>query len=163
MGEVTGAILHWISGGGRWGRFPNDAFNVHRIINEILIPEKVSYHYLIGEHGSIFQLVPESKQAWHAGRSYLHGRKYCNSFCLGIAFASVGNYPPAQIRGAVLLLRYLMKKYKGLKIENIAGHDHVRAAWNEMFPRKSAHAKQDPGKNFPWSSFLSAVEGFEYV
>jgi len=37
------------------------------------IPDRMSSHYFVDEDGTIFQLVPESRRAWHAG-SGLEGR-----------------------------------------------------------------------------------------
>ena len=39
---------------------------------------KVSAHYLIEEDGSVVQLVPEERQAWHAGVSHWQGRARLN-------------------------------------------------------------------------------------
>ncbi len=52
--------------------------------------KKVSAHYLIGEAGEVFQLVEESKRAWHAGVSYWAGKKDINSCSIGIEIHNPG-------------------------------------------------------------------------
>src|SRR5262245_534252 len=45
---------------------------------------EVSSHYLVYEDGSIVQLVPEKRRAWHAGVSSWHGETDINSRSIGI-------------------------------------------------------------------------------
>jgi N-acetylmuramoyl-L-alanine amidase len=49
---------------------------------------KVSYHVLIGRHGGIYRLVPESRRAWHAGVSAWPGIADVNGASLGLSFAN---------------------------------------------------------------------------
>jgi N-acetylmuramoyl-L-alanine amidase len=44
---------------------------------------RVSYHYLVGRTGALYQLVQESRRAWHAGRSRWLGKDNCNDFSIG--------------------------------------------------------------------------------
>lgn len=48
---------------------------------------KVSYHVLIHPAGKRCQLVRDDCIAWHAGASEFFGRRRCNDFMLGVAFA----------------------------------------------------------------------------
>lgn len=50
----------------------------------------VSYHLIIDRDGSIIQLVPFNRRAWHAGYSFFSGRTDCNSFSIGIALSNYG-------------------------------------------------------------------------
>ncbi len=52
---------------------------------------QVSCHYFIFEDGRIWQMVPESRRAWHAGRSSWHGETDMNSRSVGIEIANVGH------------------------------------------------------------------------
>jgi hypothetical protein len=69
----------------------------------------VSSHYLIDEEGSILQLVPEERRAWHAGLASWAGESDINSCSIGIEIANPGHdfgypdFPPHQI-GAVIAL-----------------------------------------------------------
>jgi AmpD protein len=57
-------------------------------ITRMLDPaSKVSYHALIAPDGARCTLVPDAHIAWHAGASEFLGRRRCNDFLLGVAFA----------------------------------------------------------------------------
>ncbi len=51
---------------------------------------KVSYHVVIERDGTIVQMAPFNRRCHHAGRSSFRGRKYCNSFSIGIGIVSPG-------------------------------------------------------------------------
>lgn len=104
---------------------------------------EVSAHYLIEENGQMWQLVPEEKRAWHAGKSYWRGREGLNNFSIGIELCSetLGQepYDTRQIRALVHLCRQIIKRYH-IRPENIVGH-------SDIAPTR----KPDPGKAFPWA------------
>ena len=52
---------------------------------------KVSAHYLIDEDGTVTQLVPEDKRAWHAGKAYWRGITDVNSASIGIELVNPGH------------------------------------------------------------------------
>ena len=52
---------------------------------------KVSAHYLIDEDGSVVQLVPEERRAWHAGVSAWQGRARLNDCSIGIELVNPGH------------------------------------------------------------------------
>jgi N-acetylmuramoyl-L-alanine amidase len=68
---------------------------------------KVSAHYCVDEDGSIFQLVDESKRAWHAGKSRWRGITDVNSASVGIEIVNPGhefgyrNFPDEQIAALI--------------------------------------------------------------
>src|SRR5262245_9468067 len=45
---------------------------------------RVSSHYVVIETGTVVQLVPEAKRAWHAGVSTWNGQDDINSRSIGI-------------------------------------------------------------------------------
>lgn len=49
-----------------------------------------SAHVVIERDGTIVQMVPFNKRAWHAGKSEWQGKKLCNSFAIGIEIVSPG-------------------------------------------------------------------------
>lgn len=51
---------------------------------------KVSAHFVIERDGSIVQMVPCNRKAFHAGVSGWQGRKFCNSFSIGIELVGPG-------------------------------------------------------------------------
>lgn len=76
---------------------------------------KVSYHYLVGRGGTVYELVDPKHQAWHAGASEWKGRKFCNQYSIGVAWANRhdGTEPltAAQLRAMRDLLNHLAVAY----------------------------------------------------
>src|SRR5262249_25759390 len=68
---------------------------------------KVSCHYLIFEDGTVVQLVPEARRAWHAGVSAWKGETDINAHSIGIEIVNPGHglgYPDftePQIRSVI--------------------------------------------------------------
>ncbi|NLC09176.1 MAG: N-acetylmuramoyl-L-alanine amidase, partial [Gammaproteobacteria bacterium] len=57
----------------------------------LLTNTAVSSHYLISEQPvKVYQLVDESKRAWHAGDSSWHGRTWLNATSIGIELVHPG-------------------------------------------------------------------------
>ena len=106
---------------------------------------EVSCHYLIDPSGNCYQLVDDSKRAWHAGKSYWRGYVDLNSRSLGIELVNSGNenYPEAQMKSLIRLLKYLIGSFK-LNPKNVLGHSDIAPS-----------RKLDPGKWFNWKK-LSA-------
>lgn len=105
---------------------------------------KVSSHYFIKNSGKILNLVPEAYTAWHAGISCWKGIKFLNKNSIGIEINNPGHlngynhFYKKQIVSLIILLKYLIRKYK-VKKENILGHSDI-----------SPTRKKDPGEKFPW-------------
>lgn len=49
---------------------------------------KVSYHYLIGRDGTVYELVRPERIAYHAGESEWKGRKFCNQYSIGVSWCN---------------------------------------------------------------------------
>ena len=125
----------------------------------------VSAHYLItspdGKSApavTVYQLVPESRVAWHAGVSGWRGYTHLNSISIGIELVNPGYYrkggmttctlyPPSQLLALESLLQTLVKRYAITPV-NIVGHSDVAPS-----------RKQDPGPCFPWHSLANAGLG----
>ena len=124
---------------------------------------QVSAHYLILDHddNKIYNLVPESERAWHAGDGGFAGRTILNDTSIGIEIVNSGikpeyqnalkngelNYHPyehyvefdeLQIKKVGQLVQDLAKRYN-ISPKNIIGHA-------DMAPSR----KIDPGAKFPW-------------
>ena len=50
----------------------------------------VSAHFVVERDGSVTQMVPLDRRAYHAGQSEWNGRKFCNSFSIGIEIVNPG-------------------------------------------------------------------------
>jgi AmpD protein len=95
----------------------------------------------------VWQLVPDTEKAWHAGESVLHGEKDCNEFSIGIEIEDMTNdpYPEPQLEAAALLVSRLCRGYK-ISLNRVVGHQHIAPG-----------RKVDPGPDFPWRDFLIRV------
>jgi N-acetylmuramoyl-L-alanine amidase len=113
---------------------------------------KVSYHYLIGRLGDVYQLVDDTQRAWHAGVSAFNGRHDCNNYSIGVSFGNLCDghepYRADQLHAGVLLCARLIKHWPAITVERITTHAHVALP---------AGRKYDPGPRFPLSDFLADV------
>jgi len=130
-----------------------------------LTDREVSAHYVIPQQpvqrrgeGVIWQLVPESQLAWHAGPSFWRGATRINDTSIGIEIVNRGYrrtltglrwepFTDAQIRVLEALLLDIRQRY-GIAPENIVGH-------SDIAPQR----KQDPGPGFPWSQLAARGVG----
>jgi len=122
----------------------------------VLTGDDVSVHYVVPdnppvENGEpvVYQLVPESERAWHAGQSEWQGTTELNAASIGIENVNVGPidtpqgrtwqpYPPAQVDALVKLAKDIVTRYK-IPPTRVVGH-------SDIAPQR----KTDPGPAFPW-------------
>jgi len=71
-----------------------------------LVQFNVSYHYLIKSDGTVVPLVDESNVAFHSGS------QNANSIGIGLMHMSGSDYPDAQVKALVELLRSIVDKRK---------------------------------------------------
>jgi N-acetylmuramoyl-L-alanine amidase len=125
---------------------------------KILSEQQVSAHYLLTDepNPTIYGLVDETQQAYHAGVSSWKSFTQLNTSSVGIEIVNPGwkdtpqgrayfPFPKSQIDALVTLLKDIVKR-NHVAPENILGH-------NEIAPQR----KQDPGPLFPW--YRLAQEG----
>lgn len=116
---------------------------------------RVSAHYVVDVDGTSYQLVDESKRAWHAGVGSWGDVHDVNSAAIGIEIQNVGvdedgrrvPFPDAQIEAVIALCQGIQRRY-GIQPWNIVGHSDV-----------SPIRKQDPGEAFPWKTLAAAGVG----
>ncbi|HEY8126366.1 MAG TPA: thiamine phosphate synthase [Methylocystis sp.] len=104
---------------------------------------EVSAHYVVNEDSSVLQLVPESRRAWHAGKSFWAGETDMNSVSIGIEIVHPGHddprpYPAAQIEATAALAKDICRRH-AIPPERVLAHSDVAPG-----------RKQDPGEFFPW-------------
>jgi N-acetylmuramoyl-L-alanine amidase len=122
----------------------------------VLTGDDVSVHYVVPdnpliENGEpvVYQLVPESERAWHAGQSEWQGTTELNAASIGIENVNVGPidtpqgrtwqpYPSAQVDALVKLAKDIVTRYK-IPPTRVVGH-------SDIAPQR----KTDPGPAFPW-------------
>ena len=107
---------------------------------------EVSAHYLIGERGRVWQLVPEAARAWHAGAGRWGAVSDVNSRSIGVELSNRGDdpYPAPQIAALEGLMRDIMARWRIPPARVIAHSD--------MAPGR----KTDPGRRFDWRGLARA-------
>ncbi|MCA7902771.1 N-acetylmuramoyl-L-alanine amidase [Burkholderia cepacia] len=129
-----------------------------------LTGDSVSVHYVIPpqpriERGLpvVYQLVPESERAWHAGVSEWQGTTELNAVSIGIENVNRGPldpqnrtwqpYPPEQVAALIRLSKDIVARY-AIPPTRVVGH-------SDIAPQR----KIDPGPLFPWHALAQAGVG----
>ncbi len=113
---------------------------------------EVSAHYMVDEDGSVLQLVPEARRAWHAGKSFWRGETDMNSASIGVEIVHPGHddprpYPKAQIAAVIALARDVCARNR-IEKRDVLGHSDIAVT-----------RKIDPGEFFPWGELAAAGVG----
>jgi len=105
----------------------------------------VSAHYVLDEGGTVIQLVPEERRAWHAGLGGWRSLTDVNGHSIGIELVNPGHewgyrpFPDAQV-AALIELASAIRDRHGLPRGAVIGHSDTAPA-----------RKTDPGELFPWA------------
>lgn len=113
---------------------------------------QVSAHYFVDEDGTILQLVPEARRAWHAGRSFWAGETDMNSASIGIEIVHPGHadprpFPDRQIEAVAALCRDICGR-RAILPRRVLGHSDIAIG-----------RKIDPGEFFPWKALAEQGVG----
>jgi len=143
---------------------------------------KASAHLVIGRDGSVTQLVPFNKQAWHAGRSLWANRVGLNSYAIGIELDNAGKLSR---QGGSWVSWWGAKIPDNEVVEAVHKNETESAGWHAFTEPQLTAAldaavalvdkyglrdvighgdiapgrKNDPGPAFPMESFRSRVLG----
>jgi N-acetylmuramoyl-L-alanine amidase len=159
-------------------RLPKDliihytAASLESTIGTFMSANGTSAHLVIGLDGSVHQLVPFNRQAFHAGSSIWDNNSGFNGRAIGIEMVNMGwdsaalpdaqtininhkhrfvnknrwqKYPQVQLNTLYKISKLLLSTYDLLRV---LGHDDI-----------SAGRKQDPGPAFSWDEFRTEVLG----
>jgi len=114
---------------------------------------KVSAHYVVEEDGRIFQLVPETRRAWHAGVAEWQGAGDINARSVGIEIVNPGHefgyrtFPADQMAAVKLLCLDVLTRHP-IPAAGVLGHSDVAPL-----------RKLDPGELFDWRGLAAAGVG----
>ena len=109
----------------------------------------VSAHYVIGRDGTVYQLVDEKDNSYHAGKSSLpDGTTNVNSCSIGIEIMTSYTESPTeqQAQSLLALINGIKKRYA---IKYVLRHSDIAPV-----------RKTDPW-NFDWEAFKKRLEGTE--
>lgn len=142
---------------------------------------KASAHVVIDKSGTIYQVVPFNKIAWHAGESAYGGRKSFNKFSIGIELDNPGfltktgdeyqaifgtKYPANEVIQATHRNETSARYWHIYTEAQIAKCDELCQALIEKYPsinqilgheEISPGRKQDPGPAFPLDKFRTRL------
>lgn len=140
---ITMLVLHY-----------TDMLSTQAAIDHLCNAESnVSAHYVVGEDGEIYQLVDETKRAWHSGDSFWRGKSGVNANSIGIEIANHGHsngyraFPEIQMQSLIPLCQSVLARHS-IPARNVVGHSDV------AFLRK-----MDPGELFDWPRLARAAVG----
>ncbi|MFN0264303.1 N-acetylmuramoyl-L-alanine amidase [Tepidamorphus sp. 3E244] len=106
---------------------------------------QVSSHYFVYEDGTVCQLVPEDRRAWHAGVSHWAGVSDINSRSIGIEIANPGHaggypdFPEPQMEAVTALCADICGRLS-IPAKRVLAHSDIAPA-----------RKLDPGEKFDWA------------
>jgi len=76
---------------------------------------KVSAHFVVDRDGTVVQMAPLTKRAWHAGVSSFDGVEGVNDYSIGIEMTNMNDgkdpYPDAQYKAVAEIIRRCRKRY----------------------------------------------------
>jgi N-acetylmuramoyl-L-alanine amidase len=114
---------------------------------------EVSCHYVVAEDGAVFQLVAESRRAWHAGVGVWKGERDLNSASIGVEICNPGHdgglppFPSRQIEATIALCQDICARH-AIRPERVLAHSDIAPG-----------RKRDPGERFPWDALAGAGVG----
>lgn len=118
-------VLHYLS-----AKYvtPNTPYDPD-VCAQILEDNKVSYHYMVTRKGVVWQLVPESYKAWHAGKAKWKGATNINSRSIGITLLGMDGrkFTEKQYTAVIELVQDIVSRRK-IKEDMVIGHAHVSPA-----------------------------------
>ena len=146
------------------------------------VQAKASAHLVIGRDGSITQLVPFNRQAWHAGVSTWAGRSGVNNFSIGIELDNAGKL----VKAGDAYQAWFGKRYPGSEVIQARHKNEQQDAYWQVYTEPQISTlievarvlmqgyglkdvighediapgrKTDPGPAFPMQSFKAFVMG----
>jgi N-acetylmuramoyl-L-alanine amidase len=114
---------------------------------------RVSAHYVVGEDGTVWQLVCERRRAFHAGRSCWLGECDLNRVSIGVEIVNPGHewgyrpFPEEQMAAVEWLCHDILARH-AIPAHRVVGHSDI-----------APDRKTDPGELFDWPRLARAGIG----
>jgi N-acetylmuramoyl-L-alanine amidase len=111
---------------------------------------RVSSHYVVEEDGTVWQLVPEARRAFHAGVSHWRGRAGLNATSIGIEVVNPGHewgyrpFPALQMAALCDLCLGVLARHPAIAPWGVVAHSDI-----------APDRKQDPGELFDWQGLAA--------
>ena len=115
---------------------------------------RVSCHYVVEEDGTVWQLVDETRRAWHAGVSHWRGHTALNDRSVGVEVVNPGHewgyraFPALQMAAVCDLCLGVLRRHP-IPPRNVVAHSDV-----------APDRKEDPGELFDWRGLAENDVGF---
>lgn len=118
---------------------------------------QASAHFVIAQDGTVYQCVPLSSAAFHAGNGFFNRRSIgieCEGLC-----ERPETWTVALVASLTALVRYLTTSFQvPADRQHIIGHDEVPDPKHPgLFG--GLHHHTDPGRYCPWAVILQAAQG----
>jgi len=122
-------VLHYISA---INVDPDNPFDMDKC-RKILEDYSFSYHYMIGREGELWQLAPETKRAFHAGKSEYKGKTNWNQFSIGLCFigTDTSGFTDDQYDEGKRIISWLIDQFP---IRDIVGHEDIARSRGKIDP-----------------------------
>jgi hypothetical protein len=124
----------------------------------------VSSHYVVGKKGEIYQLVDESRRAWHSGAGVHRGREDPNDWTISVEIENKGDgidpFPQVQLDAVVALSKDIVRRHR-IPMDDITDHRTTRAEFIRRYPdiarqNRITH-KVDMQQNFPMTEIKRRI------
>jgi N-acetylmuramoyl-L-alanine amidase len=149
-------VFHYTAGNfaGSVNALTGPNVSAHYLVPDITDPSYLSAGYTEQE---VFNLVDESKRAWHAGTSAWGNRNNLNDTSIGVEIVNLATdnqgtftfppYQPQQVAAIEELALNILERYPEISPVNVVGHSDIAIG-----------RKSDPGPMFPWHAlYLKGV------
>ncbi len=171
-GNLDSIIMHYTTGA-----------TAKPAINTLTNPRvRASAHIVLDRDGSITQLIPFNKIAWHAGKSFYNGRSGYNNYSIGIELVNAGHLSKSgnifrawygQAFNPSEVMEAIHRNHTSVKYWHVYTQEQIDAAKDlcqllvseygisqilgheEIAPKR----KSDPGPAFPLDKFRDALLG----
>lgn len=134
--------------------YPEDPYNIESIV-EIFGELQVSSHFVIDRNGVVYQCVPDTAKAWHAGGSIMPSpddRRNVNDFSIGIELLATeqSGFTHDQYESLAATCKTL--EYIANSTLTYVGHEQI-AGIRAVECGLRNNVKKDPGALFEWETF----------